>query len=156
MGWLRRIRGAVGIGLAWAIPWWIVGAALSPYLRVLANAPPPRSLGEALLDGSVIGWYGFLAGVAFSGVLAIAGRSRSFSDLTPLRIARYAVASSAVLMGPPMVYMLAGRSDGWRLEDAVYLTGGVLLSVGCSIATLIAARRALSVVTPDVGPRAVS
>jgi hypothetical protein len=142
MTWLRRVRGAVGIGLAWAFPWWVVGTAMSPYLRVLAKAIPPQSLGEAIVDGSLIGWYGFLAGAMFSFVLAIAGRRRDFSELTTSRVLRYAVASSALLMGPPMVYMLAGRTDGWRLQDAVYLAGGMILTAGCSVGTLLAARRA--------------
>jgi hypothetical protein len=142
MSWLRRVRGAVGIGLAWALPWWIVGTVLSPYLRSLAKAMPPGSLGQAILDGSLIGWYGFLAGVTFSVVLGVAGRRRGFSDLTTSRIVKYAVTSSALLMGPPMIYMLAGRADGWRLQDAVYLSGGVILTAACSVGTLIAARRA--------------
>jgi hypothetical protein len=36
--------------------------------------------------------------------------------------------SSVLLMGLPMIYMLAGRADGWRFEDAVYLSGGVILT----------------------------
>ena len=142
MTWLRRLRGARGIGLAWALPWWIVGTALSPYLRGLAKAMPPRSLGEAILDGSLIGWYGFLAGITFSFVLGVAGRRRGFGGLTTSRMVKYACSSSALLMGPPMVYMLAGRADGWRLQDAVYLFGGVILTAACSVGTLIAALRA--------------
>jgi hypothetical protein len=140
MTWLRRVRGAIVIGLAWALPWWVVGTVMSPYLRSLANAHPPRSLGEAILDGSFIAWYGFLAGVTFSFVLAVAGRRRRFSELTTARMVKYAIASSALLMGPPMIYMLAGRADGWRMQDAVYLTGGVLLTAACSVGSLIAAR----------------
>jgi len=142
MTWLRRVRGAVGIGLAWAIPWWIVGTILSPYLRTLANAPPPQSIAGAMLDGTLIGWYGFLAGITFSFVLGVAGRRLSFRDLTTSRIVKYAFMSSALLMGPPMIYMLRGRADGWRLEDVVYLSGGVILTAACSVATLVAARRA--------------
>jgi hypothetical protein len=142
MTWLRRVRGALGIGLAWAVPWWIVGSLLSPYLRTLANASPPGSIVQSILDGTLIGWYGFLAGITFSFVLGVAGRRRSFRDLTTSRIMKYALTSSALLMGPPMIYMLAGRADGWRLEDAVYLSGGVILTAACSVATLVAARRA--------------
>ena len=150
MTWLRRARGALGIGLAWAVPWWIVGTILSPYLRTLANAPPPQSIAEAILDGTLIGWYGFLAGVTFSVVLGVAGRRRSFRDLTTSRIMKYALTSSALLMGPPMIYMLAGRADGWRLQDAVYLSGGVILTAACSVATLVAARRARVSAAPPV------
>ena len=142
MTWLRRARGALGVGLAWAVLWWIVGTILSPYLRTLANAPPPQSIAEAILDGALIGWYGFLAGITFSFVLGVAGRRRSFRDLTTSRIMKYAFTSSALLMGPPMIYMLAARADGWRLQDAVYISGGVILTAACSVATLVAARRA--------------
>jgi len=125
-----------------AIPWWLAGAALSPYLRALANAMPPRSIGEAIVDGALTGWYGSLAGVTFSVVLTLAGRRRVVHDLTPLRIGGYALFSSELLMGPPMVFMLAGRADGWREQDIVYLAGGVVLTVFCAVATLLAARGA--------------
>ena len=92
--------------------------------------------------GLVIGWYGFLAGAIFSIVLAVAGRRRSFAELTTQRIVKYSVASSVLYMGPPMISMLAGRDGGWRMDDSVYIGGGIALTIACSVATLVAARRA--------------
>ena len=142
MGLLRKLRGAISLGLVWAIPWWFAGALLSPYLRTLANALPPRSIADAAFDGLLTGWYGFLAGVVFSGLLAVVGRRRAFREITPPQMAGWGIASAALLMAPPMVYMLANRADGWRTQDIVYITSGFLLSAGCAAATLALARRA--------------
>lgn len=142
MGLLRKLRGAISLGLAWAIPWWFAGALLSPYLRTLAHAMPPRSIADAAFDGLLTAWYGFLAGVVFSGLLAVVGRRRTFREITPRHMASWGIASAALLMAAPMVYMLANRTDGWRTQDLVYITGGFLLSAGCAAATLALARRA--------------
>ena len=141
MSFLHKVRGAIGLGLAWAVPWWLAGALLSPYLRSLANALPPQSIGDAAFDGLLIAWYGFLAGLAFAGMLAVVGRRRTLRDLRPAQMARWGLASATVLMAPPMIYMLANRIDGWRTEDLVYIGGGLLLSAGCAAATLAAAQR---------------
>ena len=47
MGFLRKHRGASGLGLACALPWWFAGALRSPYLRSLANAGPTRAIADA-------------------------------------------------------------------------------------------------------------
>ena len=65
--WLRRIRGAVGMGLAWAAAWF--GAGIGLLLVVgLDAADVPFPLFFGLL--------GFLAGAIFSGVLGGSGASR--------------------------------------------------------------------------------
>src|SRR5687767_12761556 len=128
MALLRRVRAAFALGVLWAVPWGVAGALLSPYLRTLANAGPPQTVADFLVDAAFIAWYGFLAGVTFSVVLAVLGRRRSFAQLTPRTMAMWGVASALVLMTPPMVYMLMSRSDGWRPEDVVYLGGGLVLS----------------------------
>jgi hypothetical protein len=138
---LRRIRGAVGIGLLWALPWALAGMLASPVIRKFAHAMPPRSILDRLFDGLFIGWYGFLAGLVFSVVLAFAGRRKSIADLTTGRVLVWGLASSVLLTAPPMMVMLAGRPDGWRAEDPFYLGGSLALSAGCAVASLLLARR---------------
>ena len=60
--WLRRIRGAIGIGLTWGWAWFGAGLILLLVAGVgAADIPFPP----------FFGLLGFLAGVTFSGVLTI-------------------------------------------------------------------------------------
>ena len=70
--WLRRVRGAIGMGLTWAVAWF--GAGMIMLLGLLlvtgsTGADVPYPLG--------FGAFGFVAGVTFYGVLGLAeGRRR--------------------------------------------------------------------------------
>ncbi len=138
---LRRIRGAVGIAVLWALPWALTGTLASPIIRKFEQALPPKSLLDRFSDGLLIGWYGFLAGLVFSLVLAFAARRKSLAELTTGRMVVWGFASSVLLTAPPMISMLAGRPDGWRAEDPFYLGGSLILSAGCAVASLLFARR---------------
>ena len=60
--WLRRIRGAMRMGLAWALAWFGAGLVLLLIVGVdAADVPFPIGFGV----------FGFFAGVTFSGVLAV-------------------------------------------------------------------------------------
>ena len=76
--WLRRIRGALGMGLTWAAAWFAAGMALLLVVGPDA-ADVPFPLGFGLL--------GFLAGVTFSGVLTLAAGRWDFSRLSLPRFA---------------------------------------------------------------------
>jgi hypothetical protein len=78
--WLRRIRGALGMGLTWAFGWalvgvligvaWTLGVPMEWFIDVF-DAPLPAL------------WVpGFFAGTTFSVVLGIAGRRRRFDELS--------------------------------------------------------------------------
>lgn len=140
MRFLRAIRGALSIGALWSIPWAIAGIIASPVVWRFAHARPPHGFADRLLDGIWIGWYGFLAGLAFSLILAVMTRMRATHDLTPKRIAFWGALSSVLLTAPPMAIMLASRADGWRAEDPFYLSASLILSVSCAVSTLLIAR----------------
>jgi hypothetical protein len=76
--WLTRIRGAIGIGLTWAIAWFGAGLILLAIVGVGA-ADVPFPLFFALL--------GFLAGVTFSGILGIVEGRRRFDQMSLSRFA---------------------------------------------------------------------
>jgi hypothetical protein len=83
-GWLRRIRGAVGMGVAWGVTW--LGAGLLMMLAMLlltgeTGADVPYPLGFGAL--------GFVAGVAFSLVVGVLGRNRRFDQLSIPRFAAW-------------------------------------------------------------------
>jgi len=78
--WLRRIRGAIGMGLAWATAWF--GAGLILLLIVgFEAADVPFPLG--------FGFLGFLAGVTFSGVLGLVEGRRRFDQMSLPRFAAW-------------------------------------------------------------------
>jgi CubicO group peptidase (beta-lactamase class C family) len=75
MIWLKRLRGALGIGLCWGLIWALIGGFLM----------------EGILDRNgeivdtwpqVLGIVGFLGGVIFSGVIALVAGLRRFPDFS--------------------------------------------------------------------------
>ena len=65
--WVRRIRGAIGVGLIWAAAWFVAGTLLAQVPGFSSDLPFP------LLFAPL----GFVTGIIFSGILvAIEGRRR--------------------------------------------------------------------------------
>ncbi len=67
--WMRRIRGAVGLGLTWAAAWFGGGAIVGLLFGGGFATIIPVSVVFAVM--------GFIGGAAFSGVLGIAERRRT-------------------------------------------------------------------------------
>ena len=72
--WLRRIRGAVGMGLVWAVGWALAGLLIGVASMLLPGLPWDSffQVFDAPLPALAIP--GFFAGAFFSVVLGIAGR----------------------------------------------------------------------------------
>ncbi|HEY0970376.1 MAG TPA: hypothetical protein VGE02_05305 [Gemmatimonadales bacterium] len=124
--WLRRIRGAIGMGLTWATAWF--GAGLVLLLVVgfgAADVPFPL----------FFGLLGFLAGVTFSGVLGIVEGRRSFDEMSLPRFAAWG-AVGGLLLAVVMSATLGG--------DALLVLGPIfaLSGAGCAAGSLALARRA--------------
>src|SRR5512139_1446686 len=85
--WMRRIRGAVGMGLTWAAGWALVGVLIGVTSRLLPGFPWGRffEVFDAPLPALAIP--GFVGGVLFSMVLGIVARRRRFEELSLLRFA---------------------------------------------------------------------
>ena len=74
--WLRRIRGAVGMALVWAVTWAAVGA-------LKAMLVDPVGTLDTLWLGPPIGAFpGFVGGLLFSVLLAIAAGDRRLENLS--------------------------------------------------------------------------
>ncbi len=105
--WLRRIRGAVGMGLTWAAGWalvgvliglsWSLGLPMEWFVEVF-DAPLPA-----------LAVPGFFGGAVFSTVLGIAGRRRRFDELSlPGFGALGAVGGLLLGLVPSLVALSAG------------------------------------------------
>lgn len=76
--WVRKIRGAIGMGLTWATAWFLAGMVLLAIIGPDA-ADVPFPLGFALL--------GFLSGMTFSGVLGFVDGRKRFDEMSMPRFA---------------------------------------------------------------------
>lgn len=86
--WLRRIRGAVGMGITWGAAWFAVGFVPRWVFGIDSDLPFP------LLFGGL----GFIAGVTFSGLLVLTEGRRRFEQMSLSRFAA-AGAVGGLLLG---------------------------------------------------------
>ena len=130
--WLRRIRGALGMGLTWAVGWTVVGMSI----MILAD----RFLG---FDASVVdiwvpvfAYPAFVSGVTFSVVLGIAGGRRRLDEMSMPRFAGWGALGG--LLVSAFIMTVAGFAP-WSLVVAGIVT---VLCTGSAAGSLVLARKA--------------
>ena len=89
--WLRRIRGAIGMGLTWGAAWGVAGniVMLGFLLKTGSRPDAPFPL--------MFGAFGFVAGVIFSGVLGLVEGRRRFDQMSLPRFAAWGAAGGFLL-----------------------------------------------------------
>lgn len=100
--WLRRIRGAVGMGVTWALAW-ALGGVLLGLTSVLLPALPWEVLFAAIDPLMALAVPGFVSGVIFSTMLGIAGRSRRFDELSVPGFAALGAVGGLVVSAPLVI-----------------------------------------------------
>ena len=130
--WLRRIRGAVGMGLTWALVW-------APAAVLIGIAIDPDGSMDEMWP-AIGAFPGFLGGVTFSVVLAIAARRRGLVELSLLRVAAWG-AFAGLLVGalPFVIGDPATETPLWLL--AVVVIGSITLLSAVSAAGSLALAR---------------
>lgn len=124
---LRRVRGAIGMGLTWAAAWSAVGLVPRWVFGFNADAPFPL----------IFGVLGFFAGVIFSGVLMLTERSHSFDQMKLSRFAGWG-GIGGVLLGSIFARV---ASLGWG--DVLVITPAFAAACAvCASGSLALARRA--------------
>ena len=136
--WLKRIRGAIGVGLTWAVGWglfsglWWLVATWSEFGFEVA-----QRLG---LQSAVVGFFG---GVTFATMLRLTEGRRRFDEL---RIPRFAAwgALGGFLIGAVyagVLIILAGPvPPGWGAALAQWLATTTFLGAGSAAGSLAIAR----------------
>ena len=130
--WLRRVRGAFGMGITWGATWSIAG--LVPRWLFDTDAPLPL----------VFGTFGFLAGVTFFGLLALTAGRRTFDQMSLPRFAGRGAVGGLLLAGG----FATVASLGWGAVLTVAPTFAVACAVSAS-GSLALARRAARRELPD-------
>lgn len=93
---VRRLRGALGIGLTWSVLWGAIGLVLSLIIGFARpnDIDPGEGPGKA---AAVFGLLGFLAGLGFAGLLSLAERRRTIHELSLGRVALWGLLGAAAL-----------------------------------------------------------
>ena len=102
---LRRLRGALGMGVVWAIGGALVGGLIEGILNILPGSD--LWLGVDMWPAA-LAIPAFLAGVAFSGVLMLAEGRRGFDELRLPRVALWGAFGGVLLggvVGLPLVVL---------------------------------------------------
>lgn len=131
--WLRRIRGALGMGLTWGITGFLAGVVIE-----LINNVWPNPLGTAVdIWPAVLAYPGFLGGVAFSVVLGIAGRHRRFDELSFPAVAGWGAIGGMLVTLIPVAMVVLGLATPsvplWKIELALlgpFALGGAVAASG--------------------------
>jgi hypothetical protein len=126
-GAMKLLRGAIGIGLTWALAWFSVGMILR-----LIVGPGADDLPFPI----AFGIFGFLSGVTFSGVLrSIEGRRR-FDQMSLGRFAGWGAVGGLLLSG--ILAVTAGPGG----ESLMLVPVFALAGAGSAAGTLALARKA--------------
>lgn len=127
---LKRIRGAIGMGVLWALAWAPVAVIIGTTI-----IDPDDSMDEPWVMVGVIP--GFISGVLFSIVLGMAARHRKLDDLSVGRFARWgAVAGFATSLlpfllgdrgGEPMFKLAAVVISSFTVMSAASAAGSLAM-----------------------------
>lgn len=141
---LRRVRGAIGMGLTWAAAWFGAGMVMLLALLVTTGstgADVPYPLGFGAL--------GFLAGVTFSALVGVVERRRRFDQMSLRRFAVWGGVGGLVLSG--VFVPLAGlRVDLLLVLGPVFGLSGACCAAGSLALARMAEDRELLEASADV------
>lgn len=124
--WLRRIRGAIGIGLTWAVTWFSAGMVW----RFVVGFGP----GDIPFP-IIFGVLGFLTGTTFSGVLGAVEGRRRFDEMSVPRFAALGAVAGLLFW---VTFSLVGLGGEFLLLGPVIALAGAVSAAG----TLALARKA--------------
>jgi hypothetical protein len=138
--WLRRLRGAIGLGLAWAVGWAPIGAAVGLVVGVGLGAPIGLG-GVVLVNATVFALLGFAGGALFSTALRLTEGRRRFEELSLPRFTALGAAGGLVLGGLVVGAGLWGIATTPAVAVAV-VAASTMLGAGSAAGTLAIARQA--------------
>ena len=142
--WVRRLRGAIGMGVTWAFAWALTGLLIGVTSRIFPAPFWARvfAVFDAPLPALAIP--GFVGGALFSVVLGLAGRRRRFDQLSIPRFAAWGAIGGLLLSlvpaGMAAVRLATFEVDVWQLT-ATIAGPLIVLSALSAAGSLALARR---------------
>ena len=124
--WLRRIRGAIGMGFTWAVALSALGGVPRWVFGVNTDVPIPL----------LFGVFGFFAGVIFFALLALTERRRTFDQMSLPRFAAWGA------IGGLLLAAIFATAVSLPLRDVLVIAPTfALASALCASGSLAVARR---------------
>lgn len=148
MNWFRRVRGAVGMGVTWAIGWALFGILIGVMSKILPGLPWDSFFDVFDAPLPALAVPGFFGGVLFSIVLGVAGRHRKFSELSSLpKFAAWGAVGGLMLALVPDAMVVAGLATigpkfGVGQLTALIAAPLTILCAASASGSLVLARRA--------------
>ena len=140
--WMRRIRGAIGMGFTWAAAWFIVGFVPRWVLGINTGDLPFPIL---------FGGLGFIAGVTFSTLLVLTQRRRRFEEM---KLPTFAAAGA---LGGLLLSALFVTGTSYGLAEVLGISATfAAASALCASGSLALARRATIRELPGANQAALS
>jgi hypothetical protein len=127
MSLLRSLRGAIGMGLTWALAWFSGGMFLGSIVGPIGDDVPLPI---------VCAMFGFMSGVTFSGILKLVAGRRRFDELSLGPFAGWGA------MGGLLFWALLAATAGPGGEPLLLLPVFALAGAGSAAGTLALARKA--------------
>lgn len=145
--WLRRIRGAIGMGITWGVAWAITGIGIG--VASLITPFLPWDVFFHYFDAPLpaLAVPGFIGGLFYSVVLGVAGRHRRFEELSLPRTALWGALGGLLLALFPSFMVLVGLASLGRPDaslavlTAIFGVPFMVLGAASATGTLILARR---------------
>ena len=135
--WLRRIRGAIGMGLLWSIPNFLVGVVVAVVGWEFGVAAFGNGFLWVAFNSLVSATTGFICGGSFSVILSLAEGRRRFDEMSLPRFAAWGA------LGGLSVAAVLTAAIGWGTPSSIAnLAVLALVSAGCATGSLALARAA--------------
>ena len=146
--WLERVRGALGMGITWAVGWALFGVLIGVASLILPGLPWHYFFDVFDAPLPALAVPGFFGGVLFSTVLGVAGRRRRFDELSLPGVAAWGALGGLLLSLLPAAMVAVGLASlgrpGAGLWQITAVISGplILLSAGSASGSLLVARKA--------------
>jgi hypothetical protein len=105
---MRRLRGAIGMGVAWALGWALAGLLIGVTSRVTPGLPWDAFFDVFDAPLPALAVPGFVGGAIYSIVLGIAARRRRFDELSLSRVATWGAIGGVLLSLVPATMNAVG------------------------------------------------
>lgn len=129
--WLRRIRGAVLMGLTWAVVW----APIGPLIGFIVDRD--GTMDEPWVAVGALP--GFFAGVVFAILLGVVGRRHRFEDFSLRKFAAWG-AGAGLIMGV-LPFMFGSLNPALPVWFPGVVIGSIAVLAGASAAASLALAR---------------
>lgn len=143
--WLLRIRGALGMGLTWAIGWALVGLLIGVTSKLLPFLPWHAFFWVFDAPLPALAVPGFVGGVLFSAVLGITGRRRRFDELSLPRFTAWGAVGGLLLSLVPATMVSLGLATPsgsgpgvWQFTTVIIAPLTLLSAVSASASLMLA------------------